>query len=157
MEIKVNKAYVFDTVDETAAYIGAKAVGDEGAYERIFTTDADRVLLENFWSEASELATQQLKSFISQVSDNTVSHSVNLSQNYEVTLKTPSNYDSSLDNSINSSLFHFFVYFIVSKWCRLTSKTDAESYAIDATSMLNDAVRKLYHRKRPQRPTNNEE
>jgi hypothetical protein len=77
---------------------------------------------------------------------------VNLEQNYEVTLSMPLSFEDSLANTITTSLFHYFVYTIVSKWCRLTSKADAESYAIDAANMLNEAMRVVYHRKRPQRP-----
>lgn len=151
LNITINKAYVFDTVDETTAYIGAKSM-EEGAYQRIFTTDADRTLLENFWSEACSLATSSMKAFIKDVSDNEVSHTVSLNKNYEITLALPSSFDDALESNISTSLFHFFVYSIVSKWCMLTSKADAESYALDASKMLNDAVRNVYHRKRPQRP-----
>ena len=152
INITINKAYVFNDVDETAAYIGAKTVGDDGAYERVFTTDADRTLLENFWSEACVTATQRLKPFIIEASDSAVSHTVSLEQNYEVTLSMPSSFEEALANNITTSLYHYFVYAIVSKWCRLASKADAESYAIDAANMLNEAMRVVYHRKRPQRP-----
>lgn len=156
IDISVNKAYVYDAVDEAAAYIGAKAVGDEGAYERIFTTDADRTLLENFWSEACCLATEKLKPFIVEVSNSDVSHSVNLESNYNVTLKMSTLFDSSLTNNINTSLFHFFSNFIVSKWCMLASKADAEVYALESEKMMNEVMRCVYHRKRPQKPTDNE-
>lgn len=151
LNITINKAYVFDAVDETTAYIGAKST-EEGAYNRIFTTDADRTLLENYWSEACSMVTASVKSYIKHVSDNEVSHSVSLEKNYEVTLSLSELFDNSLENSIKSSLFHSFVYFIVSKWCIVASPQSAESYALEATKMLNDAVQNLCHRKRPERP-----
>lgn len=156
IDISVNKAYVYDAVDETAAYIGAKTIGDDGAYQRISTTDADRTLLENYWSEACCLATDVLKPYIQEVSDNSVSHTVSLGANYDVTLKLPGNVNLKLTNTISTSLFHYFVYSILSKWCMLTSKQDAESYALDADKMMKEVLRCVHHRTRPQKPTTNE-
>lgn len=156
VKFTVNKAYVYDAVDETTAYIGAKTVGDEGAYERIYTTDADRALLENFWSEACCLANDLLKPYIIEVSDNSVSHSVSLGANYVVTLKMPDNINLMLENTISTSLFQYFVYSIVSKWCMLSAKQEAESYAVDADKMIKEALRCVNHRIRPQKPTSDE-
>lgn len=156
IDISVNKAYVYDAVDETAAYIGAKTIGDDGAYQRISTTDADRTLLENYWSEACCQVTDILKPYIKDVSDCSVSHTVSLGANYNVTLKLPDNINLKLENAISTSLFQYFVYFIASKWCMLTSKQDAESYALDADKMMKEVLRCVHYRTRPQRPANDE-
>lgn len=150
--IKINKAYVFDAVDETTAYLGAKAIGDDTAYSRVATVDADRTLLENFWTEACSLATSNFKQFLSSISENRVSHTIDITANYEVTISISTQYDNNLTSSIEASLFEFFTNYIVGKWCELTNKTEAEKYLTTATGMMKDVMSNIYYRKRPKRP-----
>lgn len=151
-KITINKSYVYDEVAKTTSYVGAKMMAeDSGAYKRIFTTDDDRMMLERFWSESCSIMTDNLKPFIESVSSHPVSHSIDLSNNYEVTLNLSSSFDTSLTDSIQSSLFSFFVSYIVSKWYKFTNKTEADSYALEATNMMDDVIRKIYHRKKPRR------
>lgn len=152
--IEVNKANVYDAVDETTAFIGAKMLEDDSAYDRISTIDADRTMLEHFWSEACSLATSALKPFINDVNAHPVSHTVELALNYEAKLKVSTLYDDSLTNGIETSLFSFFVNYIVGKWCEFTNKGEASAYLTSATSMLQDAVGNIYHRRRPERGEN---
>lgn len=151
--LSINKAYVYDAVAETTEYTGFKMLSDESAYERISTTDEDRSILEHFWADAAGIATTQLKPFLISVNNHPVSHSVELANNYDVQLKLPSSFDVALVDSIQTSLFNFFVSHIVSKWYIFTNKAEAESYALDAQSKIKDAMSKIYHRKRPLRPT----
>ncbi len=150
--ITVNKANVYDEVAKTTAYIGAKSVDDVSAYERVFTTDADREMLERFWAEACNMATTQLKRFVVQVSDNPQRHGVDLAANYEVILKLSELFDdTALADSISSSMFNFFVASIVGKWCALAAKAEAESYALEAAGLMKEVIQKAYHRSRPTR------
>ena len=80
--LTVNKAYVYDEVAKTTAYTGAKMKDDADAYDRIFTTDEDRMMLERFWVEACNGATEEFKQFIVNVSDQPESHGVELDKNY---------------------------------------------------------------------------
>ena len=149
--LNVNKVYVYDEVAKTTTYAGIKMQGDESAYERIFTTDADRMMLERFWTEACSATTEQLKQFIVKVSSHPESHGVELGNNYVAELEMSSSFDTSLTDSIQSSLFSFFVSYIVSKWYKFTNKTEADGYALEATNMMDDVMRKIYHRKKPRR------
>ena len=153
VSLTINKAYVYDAVAETTAYTGLKMPEDPEAYNRIFTTDEDRSILEHFWAEAAGIATTQLKPFLISVNDQPVSHSVDLSNDYEVQLKLSSGFDLGLVDSIQTALFNFFVSHIVSKWYIFTDKPEAESYALDAQSKIKDAMSKIYHRMRPVRST----
>lgn len=73
IELSVNKANVYTEVAKTTAYTGSKMQDDKEAYSRIFATDEDREMLERFWVEACNGATELLKQFIVTVSDQPMS------------------------------------------------------------------------------------
>lgn len=144
VQLTIDKDEVYEEVARTTSYTGQKMVDDEGAYNRIFTTDEDQEQLGRFWDEACSDATDLLKPYIS---------TIDVTSDYDVTLDVSSRYDSTLTGSVQSSLFSFFVYFILSRWYKLTNKAEYESYAADAVSMLEDVMHKIYHRTKPQRTT----
>ena len=150
ININVNKISVYDEVAKTTSYIGAK-MDQEGAYQRIFTTDEDRTMLERFWVETAATATEMLKEYAVMVNQNE-SGAYDLENDYDVTLDMPSNYDDTQTSSINNSMYNYFVASILTKWFKIVNKEEAEAYAIDATAMLNDVKNKMYNRTRPKRP-----
>lgn len=149
--LQVNKANVYDEVAKTTSYVGVKMKDDETAYDRIFTTDDDRMMLERFWVEACNAATEEFKPFIISVSEQPESHGVELERNYQVELELSGSFDTRLQGSIETSLFSFFVASIVAKWCKFANKAETESYAKDATAAMLDVHSKIYYRKKPQR------
>ena len=64
IELNVKKNEVLEEVAKTSSYSGSKMTEDEGAYERIFTTDADREMLERFWSESQVAVCEAMKKFL---------------------------------------------------------------------------------------------
>ena len=140
--LHISKAGVYDEVAKTTSYAGAKKTEDEGAYERIFTTDEDRLMLERFWSEAGDGATEQMKRFVVDV---------DLSIDYEVKLSMSDGFDDTLKDSIQTLLHSYFVNYIVAKWFKFTNKEESESYGNDAAGAMEDVMKSLYHRKKPQR------
>lgn len=151
----VNKAAVYDEVAKTTSYVGAKMLGDESAYRRIFTTDADQLMLERFWNETCSAVTERLKRFVVEDSTYTSPDAVDISANYSLTLKVSNNFDNAIEDSINASLFSCFVASIVSKWFKFTNRDEVEAYVTEGASLLDDVMRKVCHRKRPLRPTTN--
>lgn len=152
VKLKICKRDVYEEVAKTTAYTGAKKVEDEASYDRIFATDADRLMLERFWRESCNAVTDQLKEFITDVrSQPSISTMVDLDCNYEIKLSLSDLFDVTLTDSINSSLFSFFVESIISKWYLITNKEEAEAAATNAVGMLGDAVHKIYNRKKPTR------
>lgn len=149
--LTVSKQRVYDEVAKTTSYAGAKMQGDDSAYDRIFTTDSDRSMLERFWTEACNAATEQLKKFIVEVSDNSEGNTIDLSRDYVVKLELSSSYDNNLTESVQASLFSFFVSVIVAKWYKFTNKEEIESYGADALGMMNDVMGKIFYRKKPTR------
>lgn len=143
ISLTVNKAAVYDEVAKTTSYAGAKMQDDEGAYERIFTTDDDRMMLERFWVEACNGATERLKQFITGVTDG--------AEGYDVRLEMSGSFDVNLRDSMETSLHSYFVGYIVAKWFKFTNKGESESYAGDAAGAMDDVMRKVYYRKKPTR------
>lgn len=149
--LTVSKANVYNEVAKTTSYTGAKMQGDDSAYKRIFTTEEDRMMLERFWVEACNAATEQFKPFLKSVSEQSEGEDVELEQDYDVELELSSSFDTSLEGSIATSLFSFFVALIVSKWYKFTNKGEAESYGVDAAAMMEDVMKKIYFKKKPKR------
>ena len=153
INLTVSKALVYNEVAKTTAYTGAKQGkdDDQSAYDRIFTTEADKIALETFWSETTNAATDELKEFITSVSTHAPSNGIDLTQDYIVSLELSSSFDPTLRDSIESSLFSFFVASIVSKWFKYTNKDDVEAYQKTAAGMMMDVRNKVYYRKKPTR------
>lgn len=149
--LTVNKQKVYDEVAKTTAYAGAKMTDDSGAYDRIFTTNADRMMLERFWVEACNVATEEFKPFIISVSEQSEGYEVDLTKNYSVELELSSRFDTNLKGSMETSLFSFFVATIVGKWCKFTDKGETDSYINDAQKAMMDIRSKMYYRKKPMR------
>ena len=151
LELIVKKAEVYDEVAKTTSYTGAKMANDAGAYDRIFTTDDDRVMLERFWTEACNAVTERMKPFVVNVSGSPRSRSVDLANDYKVTLELPSAFCGHLAQGISAGLFSFFVASIVAKWYKFTNKNEVEAYATEAVAAIEEVMKKIYYRQMPER------
>ena len=150
--LSIKKASVYDEVSKLTGYVGAKTMDDTGkAYDRVFTTDDDRLMLERFWREAVGAITDEVKRFIITVSNQANSQYVDISEVWTANLKMPSNFDINLVDTINDSLFSYIVNSIASKWFAITNKEEAKMYSEMATACGNEAKSKLYYRKNPKR------
>lgn len=150
--LNIKKANVYDEVAKLTGYVGAKTIEDTGkAYDRVFTTDDDRLMLERFWREAVGAITDEIKRFITNVSTQANSQTVDISEVWTANLEMPSNFDNNLIDSINDSLFSYAVNSIVSKWFAITNKEEADMYSGMAVNCGNEAKSKLYYRKKPKR------
>lgn len=147
----VSKANVYNEVAKTSSYTGVKMLGDADAYDRIFTTDDDRMMLERFWLEACNAVTDLFKPFIVSVDEQPESHCIELERNYNAVLDLPSSYDIRLNDSVSGSLFSFFTNLIIAKWYEFTNKGEAEKYATTAGVMLDDVRAKIYYKRKPRR------
>ena len=154
LEIQVKKSEVYEEVQKLTSYIGSKGMGeDAGSYDRIAAVDADRELLEQYWSEASSLAENGLKRWLLEVSDNRLGHHSDLSRSFTATLRMPEGYDSVLDGSVQSLLTGYFINHIAGRWLGVSSGNAEASagYLGEASSLLEGVRRQLYHKKRPER------
>lgn len=142
--LTVNKEAVYDEVAKTTEYTGAK-MDDEHAYEVISITDEDKAMLERFWSECKNMACNSMKKVL--VSE------VDSDGEYALTLGLSSAFDPSLTESMERSLFSFFVMNITAKWYTFANKQEATVYASEAATYIDDILRKAFYKKRPTRPT----
>lgn len=142
--LTINKESVFNEVAMTAEYTGAK-MADETAYERISLTDENREILNRFWSESKTLICGHLKRmFISEEDTEDI---------YNLSLELSESFGRQLTTNLQSSLHHFFVANIISKWYALTNKEEAAGYATAAASYIEDIMRKAYSKEKPSRPS----
>ena len=118
--LTVNKESVYEEVAQTTSYTGAK-MNDELAYNRIFTTDEDKSMLERFWNESKNTACNSLKKILL--------NEVEREGIYQLSLGLSSSFDEALTESMERSLFSFFVMNITAKWYTFTNKEEATGYA----------------------------
>lgn len=144
--LTIDKESVYEEVAQTTSYTGAK-MNDEDAYERIFTTDDDKSMLERFWNESKNTIANSLKRILlnEQETDGT----------YSLQLGLSSSFDEALTESMQRSLFSFFVMNITAKWYTFTNKQEATGYASEAATYIEDIMRKAFFKKKPTRPTYN--
>ena len=142
--LTVNKESVYEEVAQTTSYTGAK-MKDELAYNRIFTTDEDKSMLERFWNESKNTACNSLKKILL--------NEVEREGIYQLSLGVSSSFDEALTESMERSLFSFFVMNITAKWYTFTNKEEAAGYATEAATYMEDLMRKAFFKRKPTRPT----
>lgn len=148
IELTVNKTIVWTEAAKIAGYTGYKlADEDAGAYDRLMLTDADQESLQRFWEEAAAGANTALRELL----DPSATPVTTLDGDYCAKLWMSRSYDTALTGSIEASLRGYFIASIVGRWYKLSHKAEAESYFMEAAAALDDALRKLYSRKRPTR------
>lgn len=144
VSLHLNKETVYEEVAQTTSYTGAKMSDDGNAYERIFTTDEDHTMLERFWNESKNMACNSLKQVLLEECEE--------NGTYIIRLGLSNSFDESLTESMERSMFSFFVMNIVSKWYNFANKPEAAAYASEAATNMEDVMRKAYYKKRPTRP-----
>lgn len=144
IELSVKKSEVLEEVAKTSAYSGSKMTEDEGAYERIFTTDADREMLERFWRESQVAVCEAMKKFLTDEKET--------DDSYTVSLELSKSFDDVLQGSMEKEMFSFFVMNITAKWFAFTNKKEAGDYGTAAQELLVGIRKKALYKKRPTRP-----
>ncbi|MEG1580764.1 MAG: hypothetical protein RR386_05845 [Bacteroidaceae bacterium] len=154
--IDIKKSSVYDEVAKLTSYVGTKMMFDsKDSYEKIFTTDDDRLLLERFWRESLNLITNTCKNFISSVSSSVDNQTIDMQESYLLVLSMPSSYDSNLSGSLRDAIFSFIVYSITSKWFSISNKEDTLNYLKESSLLLEEIRSKLYFKKKPIRTVPN--
>nr|DAQ97840.1 MAG TPA: hypothetical protein [Caudoviricetes sp.] len=153
VELLVNKVAVYDEVAKETSYESVKMLpSDESAYERIFTTDEDRELLERYWVETCNAVTGEMKRYLKSVSEQPISRGIDLSKNYQLRLEVPSSFDDRLVGSIETGLHSVFVSSILSRWYEIVDKPDdATRYASRSEEYLRSVMSKVWYKMRPRR------
>ena len=154
MEIRltVSKSSVMHEVQKATSYTGAKAQDETGAaYDLLRATDADRELLETYWSEAAAHAVKQLRRWVVSSSATAYPHHPDLSADFTVKLRVSAGWDTALKEPTATLLTSYFVAFITGKWFGVSSPDKAQPYATEAAAVLESVKNNLYHRRKPRR------
>lgn len=147
--LRIDKTEVLREVAQTTSYTGAKKAGDDGAYERIATVDEDEAELERFWNESrAEVA----HTFIRLMKEERMNDDA-----YELELNVSEMFDEALLESMQQGLFSYFVHNIVGKWYVFTNKEEAGVFSARGAELLEEVKEKAFFKKKPTRPTYNNE
>lgn len=142
--IPIDKIEIYEEVSKVTAYIGGKNVDANGKslYDQVFVTDADKEMIDSFFSSATSNVATALEHTVKdvKVSDNGVS----------LTLRMPSNFNTAMEKPLTDSITDYIVNSIVAAWCAITKK-DEESYATKASVLLQQVNAMQYLRQRPKR------
>ena len=104
-------------------------------------------MLERFWDESKNTICNSMKKFLVNEKES--------NDTYTLTLNLSASFDESLLESMERSLFSFFVMNITAKWYTLANKQEATDYAAGAATNVEDIMRKAFFKKKPKRPTYN--
>jgi hypothetical protein len=153
IKLTVRKLDVYNEVAKTTAYAGAKQLDDdEHAYDRVFTTDEDRLMLERYFGEASrEIVSNLPTSYIVEVCDYNTGTGIDLNADYKLTLEIPEAFPDALAASVEATMSFFFTTYIVSQWLALQKDETASVYAEKAQIFLGNISTLLHRRSRPVR------
>ena len=142
--IPIDKIEIYEEVSKVTAYIGGKNVDANGKslYDQVFVTDADKEMIDSFFSSATSNVATALEHTVKdvKVSDNGGS----------LTLRMPSNFNTAMEKPLTDSITDYIVNSIVAAWCAITKK-DEESYATKASVLLQQVNAMQYLRQRPKR------
>lgn len=145
IQINITKADVWEEVMKTSEYTGTKLPDEDGAvYERLHMTDEDAKSLQRFWANAVAIANENLKDMLESVSAP--------EDDYNATLNVSAMYPQTLNDGVTVALRGYFIYSITSAWYKYANKEETQDYAELSTAMMQEALKKLYSRRGPQRP-----
>ena len=142
--IQIDKQEVYEEVSKVTAYIGGKNVDTNGKtlYDQVFVTDADKEMIDSFFSSATSNLATALEHTLKDMETNDIG--------FILTLRMPSNFRTTMEKPLTESIIEYIENSIVAAWCSITKK-DEESYATEASALLQQINAMQYLRQRPKR------
>ena len=142
--IQIDKQEVYEEVSKVTAYIGGKNVDTNGKtlYDQVFVTDADKEMIDSFFSSATSNVATALEHTLRDMETNDIG--------FILTLRMPSNFRTTMEKPLTESIIEYIENSIVAAWCSITKK-DEESYATEASALLQQINAMQYLRQRPKR------
>lgn len=142
--IQIDKIEVYEEVSKVTAYIGGKNIDASGnsLYDQVFITDADREMIDSFFSSATNNIATALEHSLKdmETSDKDIVY----------TLRMPGNFISAMENPLAQKIKESIENSIVASWCAITKK-DEDSYAAKSAALLQQINAMQYLRQRPKR------
>lgn len=142
--IQIDKQEVYEEVSKVTAYIGGKNVDAKGKtlYDQVFVTDADKEMIDSFFSSATSNVATALEHTLKDMETNDIG--------FILTLRMPGNFRITMEKPLTESIIEYIENSIVAAWCDITKK-DEESYAANASALLQQINAMQYLRQRPKR------
>ena len=142
--IQIDKQEVYEEVSKVTAYIGGKNVDANGKtlYDQVFVTDADKEMIDSFFSSATNNVATALEHTLKDMETNDIG--------FILTLRMPGNFRKTMEKPLTESIIEYIENSIVAEWCDITKK-DEESYATNASALLQQINAMQYLRQRPKR------
>lgn len=142
--IQIDKQEVYEEVSKVTAYIGGKNVDANGKtlYDQVFVTDADKEMIDSFFSSATSNVATALEHTLKDMETNDIG--------FILTLRMPDNFRKTMEKPLMESIIEYIENSIVAAWCDITKK-DEESYATNASALLQQINAMQYLRQRPKR------
>lgn len=142
--IQIDKQEVYEEVSKVTAYIGGKNVDAKGKtlYDQVFVTDADKEMIDSFFSSATSNVATALEHTLKDMETNDIG--------FILTLRMPGNFRKTMEKPLTESIIEYIENSIVAAWCDITKK-DEESYATNASALLQQINAMQYLRQRPKR------
>ena len=142
--IQIDKQEVYEEVSKVTAYIGGKNVDANGKtlYDQVFVTDADKEMIDSFFSSATNNVATALEQTLKDMVTNDIG--------FILTLRMPGNFRKTMEKPLTESIIEYIENSIVAAWCDITKK-DEESYATNASALLQQINAMQYLRQRPKR------
>lgn len=142
--IQIDKQEVYEEVSKVTAYIGGKNVDTNGKtlYDQVFVTDADKEMIDSFFSSATSNVATALEHTLKDVETNDIG--------FILTLRMTGNFRTTMEKPLTESIIEYIENSIVAAWCDITKK-DEESYATNASALLQQINAMQYLRQRPKR------
>lgn len=142
--IQIDKQEVYEEVSKVTAYIGGKNVDANGKtlYDQVFVTDADKEMIDSFFSSATSNVATALEQTLKDMVTNDIG--------FILTLRMPGNFRKTMEKPLTESIIEYIENSIVAEWCDITKK-DEESYATNASALLQQINAMQYLRQRPKR------
>lgn len=142
--IQIDKQEVYEEVSKVTAYIGGKNVDTNGKtlYDQVFVTDADKEMIDSFFSSATSNVATALEHTLKDTETNDIG--------FNMTLRMPGNFRTTMEKPLTESIIEYIENSIVAAWCAITKK-DEESYATKASALLQQINAMQYLRQRPKR------
>ncbi len=145
ININIKRGEIDADLSKITAYTGVKSPSADLSSDpdRIATVDEDAALLNRYWHNAGNTLADSLKEFITGfvIDDDSMA----------LTLEVSGSFDDSLTPSVEGDLKAFVAAAMTRAWFAITLPDRAAEWDTEASRLLRDASRLLYHRRRPRR------
>ena len=143
--INIKRGDVLAEVGRITAYTGVKSDdSDSGAlFERVATVEEDAELFARYWRDACAIVAERLKQFVGGAGFGREELSLNL--------EVSGAFDDSLSPSVETAVFSVIAALLSARWFRLSMKEKAEEWEEEASRLLAEIERMLFHRRAPRR------